>query len=285
MIRSILLPFAETPLNASTRECAFWLARQCRASIHALAVIDVKSFEIPVIGTPDGFMPAVVTPPVQENQALLEEMTATAKERLNQFADQAASRSIPCSTDCKTGIIGDVIAHESVAHDIVVLSRSGYTRVPGAETKVDGVVHQVLRGAIRPILVVGAEFKEDAGELHMMVAYDGSGHAGRALEVAAELGARPGIRCTLLNIATSKESGAETLALAEAYLYHHGLTPGKEVALGSKPAEVICELASSSRADILVMGAYGHRPVREMLFGSTTERVLAHCGATLILQS
>jgi nucleotide-binding universal stress UspA family protein len=33
------------------------------------------------------------------------------------------------------------------------------------------------------------------------------------------------------------------------------------------------------------MGAYGHSPIREVLFGSTTERILSHCSANVILQS
>jgi nucleotide-binding universal stress UspA family protein len=118
-----------------------------------------------------------------------------------------------------------------------------------------------------------------------LVAFDGSIHAGRVLAVAAELGARPGVICTLVTVAGTQEAGEETQAPAESYLYHHGVTPKKQVILGSKPSEMICELVTTAKADILIMGAYGHRPMREMLFGSTTERVLSHCAATVILQS
>jgi nucleotide-binding universal stress UspA family protein len=48
---------------------------------------------------------------------------------------------------------------------------------------------------------------------------------------------------------------------------------------------VICELVVEEKADILIMGAYGHGPIREVIFGSTTERVLDHCDSTVILQS
>jgi nucleotide-binding universal stress UspA family protein len=284
MIRSILLPIGEGPLSAVAREHAFWLARKDGSRIHALAVIDIKSFEIPVLGTPDGFMPSVVTPPITESQNLLSEMTSLARERLQAVARECTARSIACSTDIKTGIPGELIAREAMAHDIVIMSRGGYTRAPSGDGRLDPLVSQVIRGSIRPVLVSGEKFQ--AGEtLHLLVAFDGSIHAGRVLTVAAELGRRPGVKCTLVTISATEDAGAETQAPAEAYLSHHGITPTKQVVLGARPSEMICELVAKVNADILIMGAYGHRPMREMLFGSTTERVLSHCLATVILQS
>jgi nucleotide-binding universal stress UspA family protein len=284
MIRSILLPLAEGPLAANARDFALWLARKEGSRVHALALIDLKAFEIPVLGTPDGFMPSVVTPPLQESQSLLDEMTGLAKNRLDEFSRECASKDVSCSTDIRTGIPAEMIARAAVAHDIVVMSRTGYNRVMDKEAKIDAVVPQVVRSSIRPVLVAGLRTREREVR-NILVAFDGSVHAGRALLVAAELGARPGVQCTLVTIASSEEPGNETLAPAEAFLYHHGVTPHKKVVIGAKPSEVICDVAAAIEADILVMGAYGHSPVREMLFGSTTERVLMHCGTTVILQS
>jgi nucleotide-binding universal stress UspA family protein len=285
MIRSILLPLADGPLVDTARDYAYWLARKDGSRIHGLAVIDIKSFEIPVMGTPDGFMPSVVTPPIAESQSLLEEMTALAKERLARFAADCNARGIACSTETRTGIPGELIAREAVAHDIVVMSRSGYSRGTTSEARLDPLVPQVIRGSIRPVLVSGRPLEPQAGVRNVLVAYDGSGHASRALTVAAELAGRPGITCSLVTVATTEESGLSTLAPAEAYLRGHGVNPQKQVAIGSKASEMICELVSAAAADLLIMGAYGHRPVREILFGSTTERVLSHCSAAVILQS
>jgi nucleotide-binding universal stress UspA family protein len=285
MIRSILLPLAEGPLAANARDFALWLAKKEGSRIHVLAVIDLKAFEIPVLGTPDGFMPSVVTPPIQESQSLLDEMTAAAKERVEAFARECSAREISCSTDVRTGIPAEVVAKAAIAHDVVVMSRSGYSRISDSHSKLDAMVPQVVRGCIRPVLVAGSKPRESADVQNILVAFDGSMHAGRALLVAAELGARPGVECTLLAIAMSEDAGKETLAPAESFLYHHGITPRKQVVLGSKPSDLICGIVTSARTDILIMGAYGHSPVREMLFGSTTERVLSHCGTTVILQS
>jgi nucleotide-binding universal stress UspA family protein len=285
MIRSILLALAETPYDASAKNFAFWLANKEGSHINALAVIDIAAFEVPVLGTPDGFMPSVVTPPLKESQSLMNDLMTAAKNRLDRFADQCADRSIPCSTEIKTGIPGEVIGRSAIAHDIVVVSRTGYNRIANAQETVDVLVAPVIRNSVRPVLVAGSEFREGGDVQNILVAYDGSSHSARALMVAASLAARPGVQCTLVTVSQSEELGLETLAPAEAFLLHHEISPEKRAIVSSKPSAVICDLVASGGVDIVVMGAYGHSPIREVLFGSTTERILSHCAANVILQS
>lgn len=285
MIRSILLPVSEEPLPESVFAAAAWLARKRKGRVHALAVIDAKAFDIPVMGTPDGFMPAVVTPPVTDSQGLFEEMAARSKAALGRFERGCAAAGISCSTEVKSGIPGEVLANASVAHDLVVMGRKGYGRADPGGKRLDALIPQVIRGSIRPVMVVGTGFPPTPPEtLNVVLAYDGSIHAGRALSVAVEL-AGPGGVCTLVTIAASEEAGVEILEPAESYLYHHDVVPQRQVVIGSRASDLICEVASKAGADILVMGAYGHTPVREMLFGSTTEKVLSHCGTSVVLQS
>ncbi len=285
MIRSILLALAEAPNDASAKSFAFWLAKKENSHIHALAVIDIAAFEVPILGTSDGFMPSVVAPPISESQSLLDELAAASKARLDQFADQCASRNIPCSTDIKTGIPGEVIARSAVAHDIVVVSRIGYNRFASARETVDALVAPVIRNSVRPVLVAGLEFREGSDIRSILVAYDGSAHSSRALKVASELASRPEVDCTLVTVTQSEEMGQEILAPAEEYLFHHDVNPKRKIVIGSKPSDIICDLVSSVGADILIMGAYGHSPIREVLFGSTTEKILTHCSVSVILQS
>lgn len=285
MIRSILLALAEAPYDASAKNCAFWLAKKEDSHIHALAVIDIAIFEAPVLGTADGLMPSVVTPPLKESQSLMDDLTAAARERLDRFTAQCASRGIPSSTEVRTGIPGEVISRTGTGHDMVVVSRTGYNRVANTRETVDALVAPVIRNSVRPVLVAGSEFRNGAEVRNILVAYDGSTHAARALWVAAELAARPGVHCDLITVAHSEETGWDILAPAEEFLLHHGVEPEKKVFVGSKPSTVICDLVASGEVDIVIMGAYGHSPIREVLFGSTTERILAHCAANVILQS
>jgi nucleotide-binding universal stress UspA family protein len=285
MIRSILLALADAPGAVSAKNYAFWLARKEGSRIHTLVLIDIAAFEIPVLGAPDGFMPSVVTPPLKESQSLLSDLSAMANERLDKFAGQCASRGIPFSAEVKIGIPGEIIGRMAVAHDVVLVSRTGYNRIASAQETMDSLIAPVIRNSVRPVLVAGMEFREEGDIRNILVAYDGSSHAARALLVAAELAARPGVECTLVTVAPAAEAGQELILPAEEFLSHHGIFPKKQVVVGSKPSEVICEIVTTGRMDVVIMGAYGHSPIREVLFGSTTERVLSHCAANVILQS
>jgi nucleotide-binding universal stress UspA family protein len=285
MIRSILLALADVPGNLSARNYAFWLAKKKGSRIHAVALIDIAVFEVPVLGTPDGFMPSVVTPPLKESRTLMNELTEAAKGRLEHFSNQCASRGIPCSVEIKTGIPGEIVGRMAIAHDIVIVSRTGYNQVETARETMDSVVAPVIRHSVRPVLVAGTEFPEESDIQKVLVAYDGSSHSARALLAAAEIAARPGVECILVTVAQSAESGRELIAPAESFLSHHGVAPIARVVTGSKPSEVIREMVVSGKADLVIMGAYGHSPIREVLFGSTTERVLSHCTTNVILQS
>ncbi len=283
MIRSILVALAEGDLGAENY--AFWLAKKEGSHVHAIAVVDITAFEVPMIGTPDGFMPSVVPHSFRESQSLMDEMNARCRERLNQFAEQCASRNLSCSTETKTGIPAEVFSQSAVAHDIVVVSRTGYNPKANTSETIDSLVAPLIRKSVRPVLVAGTEFQEENEIRNILVAYDGSAHSARALLIAAELAARPGIHLTLVTVVPSEDSGMEILAPAEAFLAHHGVTPRKQVEVSSKPATVISTLVASGNVDLLIMGAYGHSPIREVLFGSTTQRILSHCSANVILQS
>ena len=286
MLASILLPLAEWPAETHAWEYAFWLAKRSGGQIRALSVINIKSFEIPVLGTADGFMPSVVSPPVAESQALLDEFTRLAKERTEQFARACEEKGLSFATDLRTGIPGEIIARESVAHDIVVMSRGGYTRnAKSDDQSVDPLVSAVIRGSIRPVMVAGRQFPESGNVRRIMAAFDGSVHAARALTSIVDLGVGLGTECHLVTVAQTEQAGQEILAPAEAFLKHHGVTPVKRVVIGTKASELLCDVVGAAGAEILIMGAYGHSPIRKVLFGCTTERVLSHCEATVILQS
>jgi nucleotide-binding universal stress UspA family protein len=285
MIRSILLALAEAPSDASARNYAFWLSRKEGSHVHAVAIIDITAFEVPMIGTPDGFMPSVVPHSFRESQSLIDEMSMRCRERLDQFAEQCDSRGISCSTETKTGIPNEIISQSAVAHDIVIVSRTGYNPTANTKETIDSLVAPVIRSSVRPVLVAGTEFQEESEISNILVAYDGSSHSARALLVAAELAARPGTNCTLVTVVPSEDSSGEILAPAEAFLAHHGVIPKKQIEVSSKPSSIISGLVASGDIDLLIMGAYGHSPIREVLFGSTTERILSHCSVNVILQS
>jgi nucleotide-binding universal stress UspA family protein len=72
------------------------------------------------------------------------------------------------------------------------------------------------------------------------------------------------------------DKAAASLEAAAAMLRRHGLTvqPHKVDEPDGNAGEVLLAQAAAHAADLLVMGAYGHTRLREMVFGGATRHVL-----------
>lgn len=74
------------------------------------------------------------------------------------------------------------------------------------------------------------------------------------------------------------------LELLEQYAHEHleGLNPTLEVRLGVASQEIV-EAAEDLDIDLLVMSSRGYGPLRQLLLGSTAERVLHHAPCPVLL--
>ncbi len=88
---------------------------------------------------------------------------------------------------------------------------------------------------------------------------------------------------TILVIDGSGEN--ESGAALSARLARHGIaaTTLNVVADGSDIGQVIIDQAHRIDADMIVMGAYGHMRVIEMVFGGATHRILAHTDVPVLM--
>ena len=162
---------------------------------------------------------------------------------------------------------------------------------------VDGELHgmpacvdRIVRGEPRPVLLVPQALNGNLdGDLDapVLVAFDGSPAASRALHMFALLELSEGQEIHVLTIDNSSETAATaTASRACALLRRHGVTKAHAIGLGDRkagtPAETILGTAKALGVGMIVMGAYGHSGIRE-IFGSCTRAVLADCHKILFL--
>jgi len=130
--------------------------------------------------------------------------------------------------------------------------------------------------------------------LKLLIAADGSDHAGRAMHAAARLRQElPGLSAVLLNVRAptplygdlpppypdqiERRLEAEQAALLEAALTHARLAGLDAVSTRSAvgdPAEEIVRVAGQEQADFIVMGTRGLGRLGGLLIGSVAQRVL-----------
>jgi nucleotide-binding universal stress UspA family protein len=117
---------------------------------------------------------------------------------------------------------------------------------------------------------------------HLMLAYDGSERACKAMHVAAELASTLGAALTVLSVGRDLQAGELHLAQARAYFEPYGLNVEFRHLAGHTPQEIFAFIRRNS-PDALFIGAYGHSRIVEMMLGSTTEHVLRHAPCPLFL--
>ena len=136
----------------------------------------------------------------------------------------------------------------------------------------DETLTEVLRQVSRPVVVVPDSPQEGSD---ILVAYDGSPQADRALQAFQALGLAGEDRVHVLS-ARSDRADAERLAgEAVDFLDLHGIkaTP-LPISSRMSADRIIIAQVQEVQPRLLVMGAYGRSIWREFVFGSTTARLL-----------
>jgi len=135
----------------------------------------------------------------------------------------------------------------------------------------------VAMNSARPVLVVPYAGHFEAPFKRVLVAWDGSMEATRAITAALPLLEHAG-RVTLAVFNAGREPdchGSEPGADMALYLARHGI----KVEVSSQVTSIdvgsaLLSFAADTDADLLVMGCYGHSRFREIMLGGTSRTVL-----------
>jgi nucleotide-binding universal stress UspA family protein len=119
---------------------------------------------------------------------------------------------------------------------------------------------------------------------HILVAYDGSAHSGRALHVAANLAETVGARLTVLNVDESRDAMAQEVILSRAagYCEPYRITI-ERVGLFGRAAESIQSYVETSACHLLIVGAAGVGYLRGLLFGSVAGQLIANAACSVLV--
>jgi nucleotide-binding universal stress UspA family protein len=203
----------------------------------------------------------------------------------------------------RTRVIGDVsparalhrVAEQEHAGLIVVGSTH---RGEVGRVLVGGVSASVLHHAPCAVAVAPRGFAEEHGRLGTVgVGFDGAAESHEALDLAVELARVAGAHVRILSaIATAvpaaypggyerewldraQESGRETADEALRSVRDRGVDAMSELVVGS-PVDALRDF--SADVDVLVVGSRGWGPVRRLLLGSTSDRLVREAQCPVI---
>lgn len=276
MIRKILLATDGLSADAAVQQSAIVLAGRFGAELTALGVIDVPWIRR-LEPVPLGGMPYKTAREERQLTKALERV----REALERLATAAAAAGVVATTVELEGDPLELLGVEASGHDLVVIGR-GASFHAASDEGVSDLVKALVRDGRRPVLAVAAPALLGS---RVLVAFDGSVPAARAMHMAALLGLVGGAQVRVVSVDAKIEIAQQLAQRAASLLASHGAdVAAVGLASDADPADIILTHARTFAADLVVMGAYGHGGLRDMIFGSCTRHLLAECPAALMLQ-
>ena len=284
-IKVVLTPLYGIPSDESALATAVAVARKFAAHVDVMHVRADPRTMIPYIG--EGM-----------SGALIEEMITSAEQQADErsrrvraaFDDWRAKTGLPlaeaagegpsCNWVETVGRPDASVARRGRLADLVVVSRP---EAEAAVTTIAETLEAALLESGTPLLVAASRPADTIGS-HVAIGWNGGLESARA--VAAALPFLTGAEATtIVTVGSPAPPEADAPAL-EAYLARHGVkaqTRNVEAEGGKSVGETLLTTATEAGADLMVMGAYTHSRLRELVFGGVTREVLAAADMPVIM--
>jgi len=175
------------------------------------------------------------------------------------------------------GIVETVQDFESGAGLIVIGKRGKKTE--SDETHLGSNFERVVRASHKPVLVATRSFKPIK---RILIAFDGGPSANKAIDYLAGKQVFNDLECHLLSVANPTTEAKQQLENTATSLRESGYLVKTTIQAG-QPEAVICETIKNNEIDLLVMGAYGHSRIRNLIIGSTTTAMIRSCKIPVLL--
>ena len=272
MIKKILIPTDGSANSLTALEYGIYIARKLDAALIGLYVLDVNLIQGPMltdisgsVGMPpyDGFFDAIET-----------SLNEKADFILKDFQKRCQESGIKAEVRKTIGKISPIIIEEAQNADLILMAKKGEHFHLKEGGLLGSVAEAVIRNSGKPVLVTPENFLEIES---MGLAYDGSDSASKALKLSLELSDQAVWPLTAV-IITSDTKKADTLSTQiEDMNQKESVAPTSDceiIILSGKESNEIIKFILEGAVELMVMGAYGHNRLRELLLGSTTSHVI-----------
>ncbi len=276
-IKTILVPLGDPEAGASPLKTAFAVAGLFDAHVEALHVrADPRTTIVDYVG--ESMSGQLIEDVLKAAEARAAEVAERARRLFDEArakADIAIAEAAPgpgrasAAWREETGYEDQWVERYGRLADLTVIGRRAANQEVASRLSIDSVI----LGTGRALLVAPPRPPASVGN-NVAVAWNGSAEAARGVGAAMPFLTRAG---TVTVLSAERDSGRryrpEDLA---AYLAWHGIK-AKAATIPVKGESVGATLLSEAArggADLMVMGAYTHSRVREMIVGGVTRHVL-----------
>ncbi|MGB3722368.1 MAG: universal stress protein [Pacificimonas sp.] len=173
------------------------------------------------------------------------------------------------------GIVETIVEREADARLVVIGKRGGSADF--AKGHLGSKVERVVRASDRPVFVASRTYRDID---RIVIAYDGGKTADAAVALAATSPLAKNCAIHLVMAGKDSDKTRGRLAAAATRLKDHEVT---SAFIKGDIEDAILQGVADFNADMLLMGAYSHAPLRSLLVGSTTTHMLRDCKVPVLL--
>lgn len=270
--KHILANLSDPQSSAAVLELAILLGRDHEAHVAALHIRPDLANAIPLVG--EGM-----------SSSMVEEMLNAAEERATERAKQIKAQfddarhrhniSIPKGPGAagfsamwheEVGQEEDVLANAARLTDLVVVGRPS----PDDDSPSISAINAALLEGGRPVLLAPPTAPVVIGR-NIAIFWNGSAEVSHAVAAALPLLRR----ADKVSILSARENDLASPDDLSAYLAWHGISASiRTVSSGGNVGERLLAEADSVGADLVVMGAYTHSRLRQLILGGVTHYML-----------
>ena len=176
------------------------------------------------------------------------------------------------------GTLVETLQELEPAAALVVIGKRG-EHCDFAKGHLGSEVERVIRTSVRPVLVASRAFKPVES---FLIAYDGGPSVLKAVDFVVSNPLLKGLRCHILRAGKVDDTARYYLEETAQKLRAAGFEVIAQATSGPA-AELIAAHVKEQSIDLLVMGAYGHSPIRQFILGSTTTTMVRTCQVPVLM--
>jgi nucleotide-binding universal stress UspA family protein len=177
---------------------------------------------------------------------------------------------VPVTTNLLAGGVPELVLQQAAQAQLLALGRRGHGHADDP-SHLGRNFRAIAHHAHCPILVGGDEQRPIR---HLLLAYNDSENAQRALVLASILQRTLPAKVTVLTVQESADTSHQWVTDMDTRVAQSGLAPYDFITRIGQPATEIAAAAEENLVGLIVMGRYRHTAAVEWLLGSTVDRVL-----------
>lgn len=260
-----------------------WAALRSDCSVHVLHMLDPHRERAEIVDisgnmgpdTEGELMSELVTLEQTKNRLAREQGRLLLEEAQRHLRDAGVSA---IEIEQQHGELVESVTRMERTADLVVMGKRGQS-ADFASLHLGSNLERVIRASIRPVLVASRKFVPIE---RFLIAYDGGASVEKAIQYAMDNPLLKGLGCHILRAGNIDAKAEYYVSETADKLRNAGYDVTTQVKAGD-PEHVIAGVLETEHIQLLVMGAYGHSRIRQLMVGSTTTSMVRTCQVPVLM--